>query len=118
MTPYLNPGNVLGHGPMGVVEGTGPEVTAVSKGEGVVHLACAIQSSHDLAALRRTNAVGSERVFRAVVESDVPERSSTTSRSNGRRCASSSWLDAIRDVLSGIAGAKGDPTPPLGTARG
>jgi nucleoside-diphosphate-sugar epimerase len=38
----------------------------------VVHLAWAIQPSHDLAALRRTNVDGSERVFRAVVEADVP----------------------------------------------
>jgi UDP-glucose 4-epimerase len=38
----------------------------------VVHLAWAIQPSHDLAALRRTNVEGSERVFRAVVEADVP----------------------------------------------
>lgn len=38
----------------------------------VVHLAWAIQPSHDLAALRRTNVVGSERVFRAAVEADVP----------------------------------------------
>jgi nucleoside-diphosphate-sugar epimerase len=38
----------------------------------VVHLAWAIQPSHDLAALRRTNVGGSERVFRAVVEAGVP----------------------------------------------
>jgi nucleoside-diphosphate-sugar epimerase len=38
----------------------------------VVHLAWAIQPSHDLAALRRTNVDGSERVFRAVAEADVP----------------------------------------------
>jgi nucleoside-diphosphate-sugar epimerase len=38
----------------------------------VVHLAWAIQPSHDLAALRRTNVDGSERVFRAVVEAGVP----------------------------------------------
>ena len=38
----------------------------------VVHLAWAIQPSHDLTALRRTNVEGSERVFRAVAESDVP----------------------------------------------
>ena len=38
----------------------------------VVHLAWAIQPSHDLAALRRTNVNGSERVFRAVAEAGVP----------------------------------------------
>lgn len=38
----------------------------------VVHLAWAIQPSHDLAALRRTNVEGSERVFRAVAEAGVP----------------------------------------------
>ena len=38
----------------------------------VVHLAWAIQPSHDLAALRRTNVDGSERVFRAVAEAGVP----------------------------------------------
>jgi len=38
----------------------------------VVHLAWAIQPSHDLAALRRTNVDGSERVFRAVAEVGVP----------------------------------------------
>jgi len=38
----------------------------------VVHLAWAIQPSHDLAALRRTNVDGSERVFRAVGEAGVP----------------------------------------------
>jgi nucleoside-diphosphate-sugar epimerase len=38
----------------------------------VVHLAWAIQPSHDLAALRRTNVDGSRRVFRAVAEADVP----------------------------------------------
>jgi len=36
MTPYLNAGDVLGHEPMGIVEETGPEVTAVSKGDRVV----------------------------------------------------------------------------------
>jgi threonine dehydrogenase-like Zn-dependent dehydrogenase len=36
MTPYLNEGDVLGHESMGVVEETGPGVTAVSKGERVV----------------------------------------------------------------------------------
>ena len=38
----------------------------------VVHLAWAIQPSHDLAAVRRTNVDGSERVFRAVAEAGVP----------------------------------------------
>ena len=38
----------------------------------VVHLAWTIQPSHDLAALRRTNVDGSERVFRAVAETGVP----------------------------------------------
>ena len=38
----------------------------------IVHLAWAIQPSHDLAALRRTNVGGSERVFRAVVDAGVP----------------------------------------------
>ena len=36
MTPYLNAGDVLGHEPMGVVEETGSEVTAVSPGDRVV----------------------------------------------------------------------------------
>jgi threonine dehydrogenase-like Zn-dependent dehydrogenase len=36
MTPYLNEGDVLGHESMGVVEETGPGVTAVSKGDRVV----------------------------------------------------------------------------------
>jgi nucleoside-diphosphate-sugar epimerase len=38
----------------------------------VVHLAWLIQPSHDLAALRRTNVEGSERVFRAIAEAGVP----------------------------------------------
>jgi UDP-glucose 4-epimerase len=38
----------------------------------VVHLAWAIQPSHDLSALRRTNVEGSERVFEAVAGADVP----------------------------------------------
>jgi UDP-glucose 4-epimerase len=38
----------------------------------VVHLAWAIQPSHDLAALRRTNVTGSERVFHAVADAGVP----------------------------------------------
>ena len=38
----------------------------------VVHLAWAIQPSHDLPALRRTNVEGGRRVFRAVAEAGVP----------------------------------------------
>ncbi|MBV8562850.1 MAG: NAD-dependent epimerase/dehydratase family protein [Actinobacteria bacterium] len=38
----------------------------------VVHLAWRIQPSHDLEALRRTNVLGSERVFRAVAGARVP----------------------------------------------
>ena len=38
----------------------------------VVHLAWAVQPSHDLAALRQINVDGSERIFRAVAEADVP----------------------------------------------
>jgi nucleoside-diphosphate-sugar epimerase len=38
----------------------------------VVHLAWAIQPSHDVAALRRTNVEGSERVFHAVADAEVP----------------------------------------------
>jgi len=38
----------------------------------VVHLAWLIQPSHDLPALRRTNVVGSARVFRAVGDAGVP----------------------------------------------
>ncbi|MFG2833246.1 zinc-dependent alcohol dehydrogenase [Streptomyces sp. NPDC048434] len=34
--PYLDPGDILGHEPMGVVEEVGPEVTAVSAGDRVV----------------------------------------------------------------------------------
>ncbi|MDQ1006601.1 threonine dehydrogenase-like Zn-dependent dehydrogenase [Streptomyces sp. V4I23] len=34
--PYLDPGDILGHEPMGVVEETGPEVTALSAGDRVV----------------------------------------------------------------------------------
>jgi UDP-glucose 4-epimerase len=37
-----------------------------------VHLAWAIQPSHDLNALWRTNVLGSDRVFRAVAEAGVP----------------------------------------------
>ena len=39
--------------------------------DAVVHLAWAIQPSHDAAALRRTNVEGSTRVFRAVAEAGV-----------------------------------------------
>ncbi|MFJ4499718.1 alcohol dehydrogenase catalytic domain-containing protein [Streptomyces sp. NPDC088864] len=34
--PYLDPGDILGHEAMGVVEVTGPEVTAVARGDRVV----------------------------------------------------------------------------------
>ncbi|MFC9946314.1 alcohol dehydrogenase catalytic domain-containing protein [Streptomyces pratensis] len=34
--PYLEPGDILGHEPMGIVEETGPEVTALSPGDRVV----------------------------------------------------------------------------------
>ncbi|MGY5125277.1 zinc-dependent alcohol dehydrogenase [Streptomyces nigrescens] len=34
--PYLDPGDILGHEPMGIVEEVGPEVTAVSVGDRVV----------------------------------------------------------------------------------
>ncbi|NWF28751.1 glutathione-dependent formaldehyde dehydrogenase [Streptomyces sp. PKU-EA00015] len=34
--PYLDPGDILGHEPMGIVEETGPEVTALSAGDRVV----------------------------------------------------------------------------------
>ncbi|MGW4220305.1 zinc-dependent alcohol dehydrogenase [Streptomyces bacillaris] len=34
--PYLDPGDILGHEPMGVVEEVGPEVTAVAPGDRVV----------------------------------------------------------------------------------
>jgi threonine dehydrogenase-like Zn-dependent dehydrogenase len=36
MTLYLNPGDVLGHEPMGIVEEVGPEVTEVAAGDRVV----------------------------------------------------------------------------------
>src|SRR5581483_7085507 len=36
MGPYLDPGDVLGHEPMGIVEATAPDVTAVQPGERVV----------------------------------------------------------------------------------
>ncbi|WP_329042184.1 alcohol dehydrogenase catalytic domain-containing protein [Streptomyces sp. NBC_00178] len=34
--PYLDPGDILGHEPMGIVEEVGPEVTAVAPGDRVV----------------------------------------------------------------------------------
>nr|MDT0526728.1 alcohol dehydrogenase catalytic domain-containing protein [Streptomyces sp. DSM 41633] len=34
--PYLDPGDILGHEPMGVVEEVGPVVTAVAPGDRVV----------------------------------------------------------------------------------
>ncbi|MET9478853.1 alcohol dehydrogenase catalytic domain-containing protein [Streptomyces sp. NPDC006638] len=34
--PYLEPGDILGHEPMGIVEDVGPEVTALSAGDRVV----------------------------------------------------------------------------------
>ncbi|MGX1762443.1 zinc-dependent alcohol dehydrogenase [Streptomyces lydicus] len=34
--PYLDPGDILGHEPMGIVEETGPEVTEISVGDRVV----------------------------------------------------------------------------------
>ncbi|MCX4729242.1 zinc-dependent alcohol dehydrogenase [Streptomyces sp. NPDC090052] len=34
--PYLDPGDILGHEPMGIVEAIGPEVTALSVGDRVV----------------------------------------------------------------------------------
>jgi nucleoside-diphosphate-sugar epimerase len=40
--------------------------------DAVVHLAWAIQPSHDLGTLRRVNVDGSARVFRAVAEASVP----------------------------------------------
>ena len=40
--------------------------------DAVVHLAWAIQPSHDLEALERTNVAGSDRVLRAVAEARVP----------------------------------------------
>jgi len=40
--------------------------------DAVIHLAWAIQPSHDLQTLRRINVVGSERLFRAVAEAGVP----------------------------------------------
>ncbi|MFJ7905046.1 zinc-dependent alcohol dehydrogenase [Streptomyces sp. NPDC096198] len=36
LTPFMTPGDVLGHEPMGVVEETGPEVTSLKKGDRVV----------------------------------------------------------------------------------
>jgi len=49
------------------------ELEPLFRGAGaVVHLAWAIQPSHDLAELRRTNVGGSARVFRAVASAGVP----------------------------------------------
>ncbi|HZC74895.1 MAG TPA: NAD-dependent epimerase/dehydratase family protein [Gaiellaceae bacterium] len=49
------------------------DLTPIFRGaDCVVHLAWAIQPSHELAALRRTNVMGSERVFRAVADAGVP----------------------------------------------
>ncbi|AEW92673.1 MULTISPECIES: zinc-dependent alcohol dehydrogenase [Streptomycetaceae] len=36
MGPFIDPGDILGHEPMGIVEETGPEVTAVRPGDRVV----------------------------------------------------------------------------------
>ncbi|HZX38081.1 MAG TPA: zinc-dependent alcohol dehydrogenase [Streptomyces sp.] len=36
MGPYLDPGDILGHEPMGIVEETGPEVTSLAVGDRVV----------------------------------------------------------------------------------
>ncbi|MDQ0792548.1 zinc-dependent alcohol dehydrogenase [Streptomyces sp. B1I3] len=36
LSPYLEPGDILGHEPMGIVEEVGPEVTAVAPGDRVV----------------------------------------------------------------------------------
>ncbi|MFJ6698112.1 zinc-dependent alcohol dehydrogenase [Streptomyces sp. NPDC091272] len=36
MGPYLDPGDILGHEPMGIVEEVGPEVTALAPGDRVV----------------------------------------------------------------------------------
>lgn len=36
LAPYLDPGDVLGHEPMGIVEELGPQVTALSVGDRVV----------------------------------------------------------------------------------
>lgn len=49
------------------------DLAALVRGaDAVVHLAWAIQPSRDLAALRRTNVHGSQRVFRAVADAGVP----------------------------------------------
>jgi UDP-glucose 4-epimerase len=47
-------------------------VPVFSGADCVVHLAWRIQPSHDVPALRRTNVAGSERVFRAVADANVP----------------------------------------------
>ena len=36
LTPFMTPGDILGHEPMGIVEETGPEVTNLSPGDRVV----------------------------------------------------------------------------------
>ncbi|NUH38032.1 alcohol dehydrogenase catalytic domain-containing protein [Streptomyces samsunensis] len=36
LTPFMTPGHILGHEPMGIVEETGPEVTRLSPGDRVV----------------------------------------------------------------------------------
>jgi threonine dehydrogenase-like Zn-dependent dehydrogenase len=36
LSPFMNPGNVLGHEPMGIVEEVGPEVSSVKAGDRVV----------------------------------------------------------------------------------
>ncbi|MCK7626585.1 glutathione-dependent formaldehyde dehydrogenase [Streptomyces sp. RS10V-4] len=36
LAPFMEPGDILGHEPMGIVEETGPEVTALSAGDRVV----------------------------------------------------------------------------------
>jgi UDP-glucose 4-epimerase len=47
-------------------------VPVVAGADVVVHLAWAIQPSRDLELMRRTNVAGSQRVFRAVADADVP----------------------------------------------
>jgi nucleoside-diphosphate-sugar epimerase len=49
------------------------DLRSIFRGAGcVVHLAWGIQPSHDIASLRRTNVVGSSRVFRAAADAGVP----------------------------------------------
>src|SRR5690348_2828419 len=41
--PYMKPGDILGHEPMGIVEEVGPEVTRIKVGDRVVvpfHISC------------------------------------------------------------------------------